>query len=125
MVGISSAGIGSGLDIEGIISSLMAAERIPLTKVSQERTAINTKISIYGIIKNSFADLKSAADKLSNLSNLNPLKVASSDDKQVAATASATAAKGTYSIQVSQLAKAQSVAASSVATADTTVGTGS
>ncbi len=125
MVGISSAGIGSGLDIEGIISSLMAAERIPLTKVSQERTAINTKISIYGIIKNSFADLKSAADKLSNLSNLNPLKVTSSDDKQVAATASATAAKGTYSIQVSQLAKAQSVAASSVATADTTVGTGS
>ena len=89
MVGISSAGIGSGLDIEGIINSLMAAERIPLTKVSQERTAINTKISIYGIIKNSFADLKSAADKLSNLSNLNPLKVTSSDDKQVAATASA------------------------------------
>lgn len=125
MVGISSAGIGSGLDIEGIIGSLMAAERIPLTKVSQERTAINTKISIYGIIKNSFADLKSAADKLSNLSNLNPLKVTSSDDKQVAATASASAAKGTYSIQVSQLAKAQSVAVSSVATADTTVGTGS
>ena len=125
MVGISSAGIGSGLDIEGIISSLMAAERIPLTKVSQERTAINTKISIYGIIKNSFADLKSAADKLSNLSNLNPLKVTSSDDKQVGATASPTAAKGTYSIQVSQLAKAQSVAAPSVATADTNVGTGS
>ena len=89
MVGISSAGIGSGLDIEGIISSLMAAERIPLTKVSQERTAINTKISIYGIIKNSFADLKAAADKLTNLSNLNPLKTTSSDDKFVSATASA------------------------------------
>lgn len=81
MVGISSAGIGSGLDIEGIIGSLMAAERLPLNKVSQERTAINTKISIYGIIKNSFADLKSAADKLTNLSNLNPLKATSSDDK--------------------------------------------
>ena len=125
MVGISSAGIGSGLDIEGIISSLMAAERIPLTKVSQERTAINTKISIYGIIKNSFADLKAAADKLSNLSNLNPLKTTSSDDKVVSATASASASKGSYSIEVSQLAKAQSVAAPSVATADTIVGTGS
>ena len=125
MVGISSAGIGSGLDIEGIISSLMAAERIPLTKVSQERTAINTKISIYGIIKNSFADLKAAADKLSNLSNLNPLKTTSSDDKFVSATASASASKGSYSIEVSQLAKAQSVAAPSVATADTIVGTGS
>lgn len=125
MVAISSAGIGSGLDIEGIISSLMAAERIPLTKVNQERTSINTKISIYGIIKNSFADLKTAADKLTNLSNLNPLKTISSDDKVVSATASASATKGSYSIQVSQLAKAQSVAAPSVATADTIVGTGS
>lgn len=125
MVGISSAGIGSGLDIEGIISSLMAAERIPLTKVSQERTAINTKISIYGIIKNSFSELKASADKLSNLSNLNPLKTISSDDKFVAATASASAAKGSYSIEVSQLAKAQSVAAASVPTADSNVGTGS
>ncbi|WP_334120783.1 flagellar filament capping protein FliD [Limnobacter sp.] len=125
MVGISSAGIGSGLDIEGIISSLMAAERIPLTKVSQERTQTNTKISIYGIIKNSFADLKAAADKLTNLSNLNPLKTTSSDDKVVSATASASAAKGSYSIEVSQLAKAQSVAAPSVATSDTIVGTGS
>ncbi|WP_394672677.1 flagellar filament capping protein FliD [Limnobacter sp.] len=125
MVGISSAGIGSGLDIEGIIRSLMAAERIPLTKVTQERTAINTKISIYGIIKNSFADLKASADKLSNLSNLNPLKTTSSDDKVVSATASSSAAKGSYSIQVSQLAKAQSVAAPSVATSDSVVGTGS
>lgn len=125
MVAISSAGIGSGLDIEGIISSLMAAERIPLTKVNQERTSINTKISIYGIIKNSFADLKTAADKLTNLSNLNPLKTISSDDKVVSATASASATKGSYSIAVSQLAKAQSVAAPSVATADTIVGTGS
>ena len=125
MVGISSAGIGSGLDIEGIIGSLMAAERIPLTKVSQERTSINTKISIYGIIKNSFADLKAAADKLTNLSNLNPLKTTSSDDKFVSATASASAATGSYSIEVSQLAKAQSVAAASVPTADSNVGTGS
>ena len=125
MPSISSAGIGSGLDIEGIISSLMAAERLPLNKVSTERTAINTKISIYGIIKNSFADLKTATDKLTNLSNLNPLKASSSDDKIVSATASAANAKGSYSIEVSQLAKAQSVATLGVATADTVVGTGS
>ena len=125
MRGISSAGIGSGLDIESIIGSLMAAERIPLSKVSQERTAINTKISIYGIIKSSFSELQASADKLSTLSNLNPIKTTSSDDKFVSATASASSAKGTYNIEVSQLAKAQSVATSSVSTADTVVGTGS
>lgn len=125
MPSISSAGIGSGLDIEGIISSLMAAERLPLNKVSTERTAINTKISIYGIIKNSFADLKTATDKLTNLSNLNPLKATSTDEKVISATASSANAKGSYSIEVSQLAKAQSVATLGVATSDTVVGTGS
>jgi len=125
MAAISSAGVGSGLDIEGIIRSLMAAERQPLSKVNSERTAINTKISIYGIIKNSFSDLKTATDRLTNLSNLNPLKATSTDDKMVSATASSANAKGSYSIEVSQLAKAQSVATLGVATPDTVVGTGS
>ncbi len=124
MPAISSAGVGSGLDIEGIISSLMAAERIPLSKVNQERTQVNTKISIYGIIKNSFSDLQASANKLTQLSNLNPMKATSADDKVLTATASSTGAKGTYSIVVNQMAKAQSVAAPSVANSDTAVGTG-
>ena len=125
MATITSAGVGSGLDIEGIISSLVAAEKIPLNKVSEERTKINTKVSIYGVIKNSFAGLQTAADKLKSLSNLNPLKVTSSSDSAVSGTASSSAAKGTYSVEVSQLAKAQSVVASSVTNSDTTIGTGS
>ncbi|HEX4842761.1 MAG TPA: flagellar filament capping protein FliD [Limnobacter sp.] len=125
MAAISSAGIGSGLDIEGIIGSLMAAERIPLSKVTQERNQINTKISIYGVIKSSFSQLQSAAQKLTSLSNLNPLKATSSDDKVLTASATGANAQGTYNISVSQLAKAQSVAAPSVATNDTVVGTGS
>ena len=92
MASISSAGVGSGLDIEGIISSLMAAERSPLTKVAQEKTAINTKVSIYGIIKNSFADLKTASEKLTNLSNLYPLKATSADEKMVSASATGSSA---------------------------------
>ncbi|NJM33120.1 MAG: hypothetical protein HC848_10095 [Limnobacter sp.] len=55
---ISSAGIGSGLDIEGIISGLMNAERIPLQRITDERQSINTKLSIYGVIKNSFPSCK-------------------------------------------------------------------
>ena len=125
MASITSAGIGSGLNVESIISSLMAAERTSLTKVTQERTAINTKVSIYGIIKSSFSDLKTATDKLTNLSNIYPLKASSSDDKLVSATATSASAKGSYNLEVSQLAKKQSIAAQAVASADTTVGTGS
>jgi len=124
MASISSAGVGSGLDIESIISSLMSAERQPLSKISTERTSINTKISIYGIIKNSFSELQTAADKLTKMSTLNPMKATSSADTQIGATASSTATKGTYSLSVSQLASAQNIAAPSVANANTTVGEG-
>ena len=61
---ISATGIGSGLDIEGIISSLMAAERVPLNTISQQKTQTNARISTYGIIKSAFANLNKIADKL-------------------------------------------------------------
>lgn len=124
MAGITSAGVGSGLDIEGILSAVMSAEKTSLSKIKTQKTEINSKVSIYGIIKNSFAGLQTAADKLTNLSNLNPLKATSSSENTVTATASSTASKGNYDIAVTQLAQAQSVAASAVATPDTNVGTG-
>lgn len=125
MATISSPGVGSGLDIQGIINSLMAAERQPLTKITQERTQINTKISIYGIIKNSMNDLQTAATKLSNLGTMNLLSAKSGNEQAFTATASNPDAKGLYNIQVNQLARAQSIASTGVANRDAVVGTGS
>lgn len=125
MATISSAGIGSGLDIEGIISGLMAAERIPLTQINEQKTSINTKISIYGIIKNSFSDLQTATNKLTKLANIYPQKATSSDDTIATATASSTATPGSYRLEVSKLAQAQSVAANTVASKDDVFGEGS
>ena len=47
MPSISSAGIGSGLDIEGIISSLMAAERLPLTLIRRLAAAAFAALALY------------------------------------------------------------------------------
>lgn len=121
---ISSAGVGSGLDIEGIISGLMAAERVPLQQITQQRNSINTKISIYGVIKNSFSELQTAAKKLTDLSNIYPQKATSSDEAFATATASSTATPGNYRLEVSQLAQAQSLAADTVASKDDVFGQG-
>lgn len=121
---ISAAGIGSGLDIEGIISSLMAAERIPLNTISQQRSQTNARISTYGSIKSAFANLNTIADKLSKLTNLYPTKVTSSNESMVSGTATGSKANGNYNIEVSQLAKAQSVAAPRVGSSTEVVGTG-
>lgn len=124
MTSITSAGIGSGLDVEGIISKLMAAESIPLNTIKTDTQTTQTKLSIYGIIKSSFDGLQTATDALKNLSNIYPLTATSSNSSVVTGSATSANAKGSYSLTVQQLAQKQSVAASSVATTDTAIGTG-
>jgi flagellar hook-associated protein 2 len=48
MATISSIGIGSGLDIESVITQLVAVERAPVTKLQTEATSLQTKLSTYG-----------------------------------------------------------------------------
>jgi flagellar hook-associated protein 2 len=122
---ISAAGVGSGLDIEGIIKSLMAAERVPLNTITQQRSETNARISTYGTIKSAFAKLSTIADKLSKLSNLYPTKVTSSNETFITGTATGSNANGNYTLEVQQLAKAQSIAAPRVGSATDIVGTGS
>jgi len=125
MPAITSAGIGSGLDIEGIITGLMNAEKIPLNDLKTERNTIKSKISMYGQMTGAFDALKTAASLISKLTGLNPQKVSSSDEKIISASASETATAGQYSISVSQLAKQQSIAVAGETSVDNVVGTGS
>ena len=48
MASITSIGIGSGLDIETMITQLIAAERTPVTKLQKEAPSRPTKLSTYG-----------------------------------------------------------------------------
>ena len=50
-MGISSTGIGSGLDVESIITKLVALEKQPLTTLETKAAIIQTKISEYSKIK--------------------------------------------------------------------------
>ena len=48
---ISSAGIGSGLDVKGIISSLMGVESQPLQLLQNQASTVSTEISAVGQIQ--------------------------------------------------------------------------
>ena len=58
---ISSAGIGSGLDVNSIVSQLMAIERQPLTALETKATAIQSTVSEYGKIKSAVSTLRDLA----------------------------------------------------------------
>ena len=48
MASISSTGVGSGLDVNTIVSSLMSVEKRPLSLLQTRASEIQTKISAFG-----------------------------------------------------------------------------
>jgi flagellar hook-associated protein 2 len=124
MATISSIGIGSGLDIESVITQLVAVERAPVTKLQTEATSLQTKLSTYGKLQSGMAALRDAASALTRPSTWNATVGASSDTTSVSVTTGASTLPGSYSIEVQRLASVQSNATGVYASADALVGEG-
>ncbi len=124
MATISSPGIGSGLDVQSIVTQLVALEKAPLAQLQTKATSLQTKMSVYGTIKSQVSALGDAAAKLSNSSGWNAVTANSSNPAAVSVTAAAGAPVTSLSLEVQQLAKAQSTASTAVPTA-TAMGAGS
>ena len=115
---ISSAGIGSGLDVDSIVTKLVALEKRPIAKLQTAATSIQTKISTYSQLKSLMSTLSDAASKLTRDSGWNGMSVTSSNGSAVSASISGIATATSFGISVQQLARAQSVASTAIATAD-------
>ena len=126
MATISSAGIGSGIDVETTIGKLLAIEKRPLTTLQTKATTIDSKISAFGSVKSQISTLSDAVTALSKAATWTAKSVSSSNSTAVSAsvTAGSDASLSSLSVSVSQLARAQSVASAAVASG-TGVGSGS
>lgn len=103
---ISSAGIGSGLDVAKIVEQMVAAEKTPLKKMETRAEGIRTQISTYGEIKSLTSTLGDIVSKLSRDSAWNTVSISSSNTT-ISGTMTGIAAPGSYNIMVKQLAQAQ------------------
>lgn len=107
---ISSPGIGSGLDISGIITKLMSVEQQPLIKLSTKEASYQSKISALGSLQGAVSSLNSAVASLALASNQTPsskfvsYKASIGESSVASATASSTSVAGSYALEVSQLA---------------------
>ena len=106
---ISSPGLGSGLDVNAIVSQLMAVERRPITELTRKEAGITAKISGLGSLKGALSGLQSASASLNAADSFTALKATVSDSAAASATASASATAGSYTLEVSQLAQAHLV----------------
>ena len=50
MATISSLGVGTGLDLESIVTGLMDLERQPLDRLESKQSIINAQLSAYGCL---------------------------------------------------------------------------
>lgn len=123
-MGLSSAGIGSNLDVEGIVSKLMSVERAPLTKLARQEASYQTKLSGFGTLKGALSAFQTAVKGLSDISKFQGLKASAADATVATVSASASAVPGTYSLKVTQLAQAQKLVANGVASEAAPVGQG-
>jgi len=106
---ISSPGIGSGLDVNGIVSQLVELERRPMKQLEQEKTKLNTRLSSFGLLQSYMANVQSAAGVIARADFWTKSTATSGDPTAVTATALASATPASYSIEVQSLATAQSL----------------
>ena len=120
MDGLTISGIGSGLDINGIIDSLMGVEQLPLQRLQQKSANYLTRISAYGQLRSALETFQTSVAKLKSFNDLSALSATSSDESLLTVEAGNNATVGTYDITVDFLAQAQKLGSSVVTDLDTT-----
>lgn len=118
-------GIGSGIDIDSIVSALVSAEKAPKTQqLDRLEKATTSRFSALGTLKGSLSSLQTAIQSLNKASIFEARTASTTNSSVVAAKAASSAVAGKYSIQVEQLASTSKVGLQSVASSSATFNSG-
>lgn len=126
MASISSAGLGSGLNVESLVTGLMSVEKQPLSRLQTQQSSYQSKISAIGTLKSALSSLQAAAKALTPTTgqtataSFSAYKATFADSTIASATASNSAVAGTYAIDVTSLATNQRLALNTTYTAGAT-----
>lgn len=124
MASITAAGIGSGLDVESIVSQLVALERQPINQVQSKQAQVNAQISAYGSLKSKISEFQSAMTSLGSASSFKLFQAQSSDEGIFTASVDSDAVAGNYTVNVQSLAERDKIAFGPFADSNATVGSG-
>ncbi len=114
---IRMTGLTSGLDTESIVAALMEAQKAKKTKVENNKTKLEWKKDIWtSLNKKLYSFYTDFAGKMRFQSNYMTKKATSSNSSKVTATASTSAATGSYTVKVNKLAAAQNVTSAKLGT---------
>ena len=116
---ISSAGVGSGLDVSGIIDGLMAVERRPLQIIEGKQQLYTTKISAYGELISAVSSFQASMENLNDLTALDKFKTSSTNSELIDITSTDNPDQGSFNVEVTRLADFHKMSSSEILSTDT------
>jgi flagellar hook-associated protein 2 len=121
---ITSTGIGSGLNISAIVTALTNSYGAAQTnELSSEKTTLNAQVSAFGTFQSALETLQATLSSIQTPAALAGYSATVADKTIASATTNSDAVPGSYSLEVQNLATAQSLASAPLAGANSYVGT--
>lgn len=106
MPAITSTGLGSGLDIEGLVSKLVASEGRPASlRLATKEANLQADLSALGSLKGALSAFQTSVQGLKDLSSFQAHTATSSNTDLFTVSADSSAVAGSFSIKVDQLAQ--------------------
>ena len=122
---LTSTGVGSGIDVDKLVSTLVAAKKAPQqNQITNQAARANTQLSGLGQIGAALSALQSAMASITDGSAFTARTVSSSDKDVLNATANGNAVAGSFDIEVTQLASVLKASSGAFADSSAKVGTG-
>jgi len=130
---MSVGGLASGLDTNGIINQLLELQQRPIVMLQQQEAAYQVEMTTYGSLKGELSSLKSTLESLDTVSDMTGFSVSKGNADFFSVSADDTAATGSYSLTITQMADVHKLTSSAFSEAETvgegtlhlTVGSGS
>lgn len=119
-----SATSSTSLDVNAIVSQLMTLESRPLTVLAQQEAKLQSQISSWGSLKGALSSLQTAVRGLGEADGFRTIRASVADTGVAVASASADAAAGSYSLEVTALAQQHKLRSEAFAAPTDSVGTG-
>ncbi|VAW63962.1 Flagellar hook-associated protein FliD [hydrothermal vent metagenome] len=111
MATITAGGIGSGLDVTGILEQIVAAERGPAeSRLNLKEAKLQAELSAFGSLKSTVNTFQASLGKLKSATFFNSSSVDVSNKDVLSASTSSIAQAGNYTVEVKKLAQSQALA---------------
>ena len=120
----TSSSLGTQIDVASLVSQLMSTEQQPIINLQNQQANSQALISAYGAVQSALGTFQSAMSGLTDVTQFQGMNANSSNSSALTASASTTAAPGSYSVSISSLAQAQTLVAPGVVNQTAAIGAG-